>query len=389
VINQTLGTIKDIKLLGRESHVNTALGQEVDSLQRHECFYLFIGALPKLFLEVLAVATLLLVGGVFVMLGRPVQAMLPLLTLFGVAVVRLVPLVAGLNSSLTEFRYKWPAFDLVCGELKAVEGMNAQESPEIRMKVTPIKIQQSIRLEQIRYCYPGAVRESLHGISAQINTGEVIAFIGVSGSGKSTLIDILLGLIKPTSGCVKVDGIDIHQNLPSWQRQIGYVPQDIYLIDDSIRHNIAFGLADHEVNEGALNRALEAAQLDKFVRSLPNGPSTQVGNRGIRLSGGQRQRIGIARALYHEPGVLVMDEATNALDNETEQEVIEAISRLRGGRTIVMIAHRLSTVRSCDRLYLLEEGTVKDEGCFGDLVIRHENLRVGLSIAPDQNISVM
>jgi ATP-binding cassette subfamily C protein len=262
------------------------------------------------------------------------------------------------------------------------------ESCTIVREAESIQIKHAIQLEEIRYCYPGAASQAIQGISAEINVGEAVAFIGVSGSGKSTLIDILLGLIKPMSGRISVDGIDIHENLPSWQRQIGYIPQDIYLVDESIRHNIAFGLADEEINEEALARAIEAAQLDDFVRRLPQGLSTKVGNRGIRLSGGQRQRIGIARALYYDPSVLVMDEATSALDNETEREVIEAITRLRGRRTIIMVAHRLTTVKNCDRLYVLEEGTVKDRGCFTELSMRHENLRVRPGVSSEQNISI-
>lgn len=374
IINQALGAIKDIKLLGREAHLKSLLGHEVDSLHQHESHYLFMNALPRIFFEVLAVVALVIVGAVYVVFGRPVQTMLPLLALFGVAVIRLVPSITSINTSLTDFRYKRPAFDFVCAELEAVENLDVQQSSTKPSTAKPIKMQGMIRLEEVRYRYPGAASEALQGISAEINLGEAIAFIGVSGSGKSTLIDVLLGLIEPTYGCVCVDGTDIRENLPFWQRQIGYVPQDIYLLDNSIRRNIAFGLADEDIDEAALTRAVEAAQLDKFVRSLPDGLSTPVGNRGIRLSGGQRQRIGIARALYHDPSVLVMDEATNALDDEMEREVVEAISRLRRGRTIVMIAHRLTTVRSCDRLYLLEEGIVKDQGSLEELMIRHKTL---------------
>jgi ATP-binding cassette subfamily C protein len=385
VINQALGAIKDIKMLGRESHIQSLLNREVDSLQRHESFCFFLSALPRLFLEILAVGAILFVSVTFLILGRPVQAMLPLLTLFGVAVVRLIPSITNLNSSLTEFRYKRPAFDLVCTELGSLERLT-HESHTFVMEAKPVQINHAIHLEQIRYRYPGASSEAIQGISAVIKVGEAVAFIGVSGSGKSTLIDILLGLIKPISGRISVDGIDIHENLPSWQRQIGYIPQDIYLVDESIRRNIAFGLEDEEINEEALAHAVEAAQLGDFVRRLPQGLSTKVGNRGIRLSGGQRQRIGIARALYYDPNVLVMDEATSALDNETEREVIEAITPLRGGRTIILVAHRLTTVKNCDRLYVLEEGTVKDCGCFTELSMRYENLRVRPGISSARNI---
>jgi ATP-binding cassette subfamily C protein len=389
VINQSLGAIKDVKMLGREPNLMELFRQEVRCIRRHDTFYQVVGALPKLFLEVLAVAAVLLVAAAFVLLGRPVQAMLPVLTLLGVAVVRLVPSATCINSSLADIRYKRPAFDLVCGELETLEAPIAHQPGTAADHSEPHNMHDAIRLNNIHYRYPGAPAEALQGVSLEIDAGEAVAFIGTSGVGKSTLIDILLGLLAPTSGQVHVDGRDIQQNLPAWQRQIGYIPQDIYLTDDSIRRNIAFGLVDDEINDAALARALQAAQLEPFVRSLPEGLDTLVGNRGIRLSGGQRQRIGIARALYHDPGVLVMDEATSALDDETEREIIEAIGRLRGGRTIIMIAHRLTTVRGCDRLYLLEAGKVKDQGSVAELAARHENLRVLTAMVAENNIGVV
>lgn len=375
LVNQALGAIKDVKMLGRESHLMKLFSLEVNCIQHHETFYLAVSALPKLFLEVMAIVAVLLVAAAFVLLGRPVQAMLPVLTLLGVAVVRLVPSITIINVSLADIRYKRPAFDLVCAELKALEPSTVHQPCRTANQPLINKIQDSIRLEDIHYRYPGAPVEALQGMSFKIDVGTAVAIIGTSGAGKSTLIDIILGLLTPTSGQIHVDGRDIQQNLPAWQRQIGYIPQDIYLIDDSIRRNIAFGLPDDEINDIALARAIQAAQMEGFVRSLPDGLETLVGNRGIRLSGGQRQRIGIARALYHDPSVLVMDEATSALDDETEREVIEAIGRLRGARTVIMIAHRLTTVKNCDRLYLLDAGKVKDQGSFEELAMRHAQLR--------------
>ena len=375
LVNQALGAIKDVKMLGREPHLMKLFSLEVNCIQRHEAFYLVVSALPKLFLEVLAIAALLLVAAAFVLLGRPVQAMLPVLTLLGVAVVRLVPSITIINVSLADIRYKRSAFDLVCAELEHLEASIASQCRPAVTQSEPKKLQDSIRLEDIHYRYPDAPTEALQGVSLKIDVGAAVAFIGTSGAGKSTLIDIILGLLTPTSGKVHVDGRDIQQNLFAWQRQIGYIPQDIYLIDDSIRRNIAFGLPDDEINDLAVARAVQAAQIEGFVHSLPEGLDTLVGNRGIRLSGGQRQRIGIARALYHDPSVLVMDEATSALDDETERDVIEAIGRLRGDRTVIMIAHRLTTVRNCDRLYLLDAGSVKDQGSFEELAKRHVHLR--------------
>jgi ABC-type multidrug transport system fused ATPase/permease subunit len=217
-------------------------------------------------------------------------------------------------------------------------------------------------LSDIDFSYPAAARPALVGVSLTIRKGETVGLIGPSGSGKSTLVDVLLGMLVPAKGQVTVDGGDIFEDLRRWQDQIGYVPQSIYLTDDTLRRNVAFGIADEEIDDAAVDRALAAAQLQEFVASLPAGKETVVGERGVRLSGGQRQRIGIARALYHDPTVLVLDEATSALDTATEREVMQAVNALHGTKTIIIIAHRLTTVENCDRLYRLEEGRIAAEG---------------------------
>jgi ABC-type multidrug transport system fused ATPase/permease subunit len=219
-----------------------------------------------------------------------------------------------------------------------------------------------IRLDHVAYAYPAAPRQSLNQVSVRVGKGECVGIVGPSGSGKSTLVDVMLGLLTPDSGSVTVDGRDIQLHLRSWQNQIGYVPQTIYLTDDSLLRNIAFGVASDRIDHDAVARSLRAAQLDEFVATLPNGVHTVVGERGVRLSGGQRQRIGIARALYHDPAVLVLDEATSALDAQTEAGVMSAVAAMRGSKTIVIVAHRHSTVEQCDRLYRLDQGRVVAEG---------------------------
>jgi ABC-type bacteriocin/lantibiotic exporter with double-glycine peptidase domain len=219
-----------------------------------------------------------------------------------------------------------------------------------------------ISLENVAFKYESSSVESLRGVSLIIPHGSTIGFIGTTGAGKSTLVDIILGLLTPVTGIVKVDGNDIQTNLRAWQNKIGYVPQSIFLTDDTLRRNIAFGISKNEIDETSIQRAIESAQLSDYVKSLPLGLDTIVGERGIRLSGGQRQRIGIARALYHDPSVLVLDEATSSLDNATEKSVMEAIKKLHGYKTIIIIAHRLSTVEHCDRIFKLEFGKIVDEG---------------------------
>jgi ABC-type multidrug transport system fused ATPase/permease subunit len=211
----------------------------------------------------------------------------------------------------------------------------------------------------------------LRDVNIVVRKGETVGFIGPSGAGKSTLVDVILGLLPPSSGELLVDGVNMHEHNIEWQSTIGYVAQAIYLTDDSIRRNVAFGIAEQEINDAALERALKSAQLWDFVQSLPEKDQTIVGERGIRVSGGQRQRIGIARALYHEPQVLVLDEATSSLDIETETEVMSAIRALQGFKTILIVAHRLSTVQHCDRVYKIENATIVGEGTLEELTKSH------------------
>jgi ABC-type multidrug transport system fused ATPase/permease subunit len=226
----------------------------------------------------------------------------------------------------------------------------------------PLPFRRALTLHDVQFQYPAAETAALRGIDLKIAAGATVGFIGGSGAGKSTLVDVILGLLTPQHGSVRVDGVDVRTNLRGWQDNIGYVPQNIYLTDDTLRRNIAFGLADAEIDELAVQRALRAAQLEQFIAELPRGLETFVGERGVRLSGGQLQRIGIARALYHDPPVLVLDEATSALDTITEREVMDAVRALHGRKTVIIVAHRVTTVEHCDRLYRLEAGKIVGAG---------------------------
>jgi ABC-type multidrug transport system fused ATPase/permease subunit len=233
---------------------------------------------------------------------------------------------------------------------------------DVDQKTDRVAFCESIVLRDVSFTYPNAHRNALTEVSIAVRKGEAVGIIGSSGAGKSTLVDLFLGLLDPSSGVVEVDGVDISSNHRGWQQLIGYVPQSIYLIDDTIRKNVAFGLPELEVDDRAVWGALKAAQLDEFVTMLPDGLETIVGERGVRLSGGQRQRIGIARALYHDPEVLVLDEATSSLDTETERGVMDAVRDLLGSKTIIIVAHRVSTVSYCSRVYRMEEGRVVGSG---------------------------
>jgi len=231
-----------------------------------------------------------------------------------------------------------------------------------------LPFRESLTLHNVVFRFPNAHAAALDGVTLTIPYGKSVGILGGSGAGKSTAVDILLGLLEPSSGKVMVDGVDIRTDLRGWQNLVGYVPQSIYLCDDSLRENIAFGVPPERIDEEALKRAIKGAMLEEFVAALPNGAATVVGERGVRLSGGQRQRIGIARALYHDPRVLVLDEATSALDSGTESEVMAAVNALQGAKTIVIVAHRLSTLEHCDMLYRLEHGRLVQSGSFAEVV---------------------
>ena len=356
-IQQGLGGVKDVKVFGREAdflarfdqhnNENAKLGERQSSLQQ----------MPRLWLELLAVTGLAML--VFSMIGqqRALEDIIPTLGLFAAAAFRLMPSMNRVLTSLQGLRYGLPVVDLLNRELaRPAEAVDAADADA---KVT---FDREVRFRGVSYRYPGAHGMALDQLSLTLRAGETVGIVGTSGSGKSTLVDVMLGLLEPADGRVEADGTDIRSGLRNWRKLIGYVPQSIYLTDDTLRSNVAFGIPDDEIDESAVERAIAFAQLDGFVSTLPEGLDTFVGERGVRLSGGQRQRIGIARALYHNPPILVLDEATSALDVATEREVIKSIGALHGSKTIVIVAHRLSTVEHCDRLYRLEHGRVAQEG---------------------------
>jgi ABC-type multidrug transport system fused ATPase/permease subunit len=319
--------------------------------------------LPRLWLELLAVSGLAILVISMLAQSRALEAVLPALGLFAAVAFRLMPSVNRLLGAVQTLRYGMPVIDTLWEEFRFA----VPEVTVTQRSVVPFR--GTLELNHITYTYPGVAEPVLKDISLAIQRGESVGFIGASGAGKSTLVDILLGLLAPEIGEVRVDGNDIKANLRNWQDQIGYVPQSIFLTDDTLRRNVAFGLPDKQIDNAAVQRAIRAAQLDEFVDSLPDGLETVVGERGIRLSGGQRQRIGIARSIYHDPAVLVLDEATSSLDTETERGVMQAIMALQGSKTVLIIAHRLSTVEHCNRLYRLEDGKAAEDGISSMTVI--------------------
>jgi ABC-type multidrug transport system fused ATPase/permease subunit len=355
-LREGLGAAKDIKLLGREKNfidqfqVSNKGSAEISKKSAT------LTALPRLWLELLGVTGVAVIVILMVAQNRSMESMVPALGLFAVAAFRLMPSANRLLNASQRVRFSSPAFSNLYKEFCLLDEVKSQEE----YSLLPFK--KTLALGGVSFCYPSTEALILKEISLSIKQGESIGFIGSTGAGKSTLVDIVLGLLEPVDGVVKVDGVDIRTNLRGWQDKVGYVPQFIFLTDDTIRRNIAFGLSADKIDEAAIWNALRAAQLEQFINELPEGLNTQIGECGIRLSGGQRQRIGIARALYHDPSVLVLDEATSSLDMATENDFMEAVCALKGDKTLIIVAHRLSTVERCDYLYRIEGGRIAEEG---------------------------
>jgi ABC-type multidrug transport system fused ATPase/permease subunit len=361
-LQQGLGGAKDVKLLGRESEFLAQYCAHNAGIARVCQLQATAQAIPRLWLELLAITGLAALVMVMIGQGKPLEALLPTLGLFAAAAFRLMPSVNRVLVAMQYARFYLPVIETLHDELRLLD---ASETPQ---RSQPLPFNRALTLDRVCFHYQSVEALALRNVSLSIPRGASVGFIGGSGAGKSTLVDIMLGLLTPVSGTVKVDGIDIQTNLRGWQDRIGYVPQSIFLTDDTLRCNVAFGLSNKQIDENAVWRAIRSAQLEQFVTDLPQGLDTVVGERGIRLSGGQRQRLGIARALYHDPAVLVLDEATSSLDIATENGVMEAVRSLHGEKTIIIVAHRLSTVSHCDYLYRLEKGVMVEEGTAGHVL---------------------
>lgn len=358
-MNQALGGIKEIKILERESFFTDEYYKYYAKFARGLRIARTISILPKYAVEAVAISGLLLAIIVKLLLGEAdMTYYIPQLTVFAVAAFRLMPSVGRINEHATNTLYALPSVDLVYHDLVEIEDYIEKQDKEVREEWD---LQESIEVQDVTYYYPDTEEPVIRNASLSIQKGKTVAFIGASGAGKTTMVDIILGLLTPQKGRVMADQINVHEKPKTFHAQVGYIPQVIYLSDDTIRNNIAFGVKESEIDEKAVTAAMEKAQLTEFVGSLPYGLDTIVGDRGVRLSGGQRQRIGIARALYHDPEILVLDEATSALDNDTETAVMEAVENLQGMKTMIIIAHRLTTIRNADVIYEVGDGQVVEK----------------------------
>ncbi len=373
-VNQGLGGIKDARVLNREQEFIEKFRFEALNSAKYLTYISYIRKIPHAVIETIAVFGMMIIAGVLVWQGREISAIIPIMALFGMAILRLMPAVRRLTSDYTYLIYNLVSLNPIYEDLQELDSEN-KLFKEDRVKSDTLELKDSIDADDIHYAYPESDEQALNGVSFRIKRGQAVAFVGESGAGKTTIVDLILGLMKPAKGTITVDGRDIHGSISAWQRNLGYIPQSIYLADETLRSNIAFGLPESEIDDNQVMQAVELAQLGSLVERLPDGLNTIIGENGTRLSGGQRQRVGIARALYHDPQVLVMDEATSALDNITEKEITRAIEALKGDRTVIMIAHRLSTVENCDVLYLMKDGKIIDAGGYDDLIHKNDDFK--------------
>ena len=362
-LQQGLGGVKDVKILGREEYFISEYSDQLIGSAAVVRRYNVSQMMPRTGLEILTITGLAVLVSTMVVSGEDLSNVLPVLGLFGAAAFRLVPAVSRMVTMVQTIAINRP----IVNELFHDLSLRATNSPR---RQDHDGFAQVVEVNDLSFKYETAPTNALSNVSLRVKRGEAVGLVGPSGSGKSTLVDVLLGLLAPASGAVLVDGTNVQNRIRWWQDQIGYVPQSIFLTDDTLRRNVAFGLPKSAIDDAAVDAAIRAAQLEEFVKTLPLGLETVVGERGVRLSGGQRQRIGIARALYHNPDVLVLDEATSSLDTETEHGVMQAVQALQGDKTVIIVAHRLSTVEYCDRLYRLESSRIVDEGTFAEVMNR-------------------
>ena len=377
-VNEGLGGFKDVSVTNRQPFFLNRFKEYLENLTKAEIFKGVIAYASKPVIEAIAVSGMIGMAFFMIWQGRSIGSVIPMLALFGAAMVRLMPAVSMIVNELNKLRYYVHALTPVYDDIKNLESHSEIKKKETRV-TEKLPFLHSVNLQNISFAYPNSETQAISNITLEIPKGSAVGFVGESGAGKSTIADIILGLLEPEQGQILVDGVDVKDKKRLWQNNVGYIPQFIYLSDDTMRNNIAFGISEEDISEEKVQKAVQTAQLTELIDNLPEGLDTVIGERGVLLSGGQRQRIGIARALYDNPELLIMDEATSALDNVTEKEVISAIEDMKGERTIVMIAHRLTTVKNCDVLYLMKNGEIVDTGGHDDLLeLSHDFRKMSL-----------
>ncbi|MEM8720691.1 MAG: ABC transporter ATP-binding protein [Cyanobacteria bacterium P01_G01_bin.39] len=374
ILNHGLGGLKETRIIGCEPYFEAQMAQAANKYSKNMGLADSYANLPRYIVEAVIISFLITFAFLFVTFNQGnTQNLTSIFGIFAIASIRLLPATGNTIGCISVIRYNIHSLDSLYAELKDAEKYEAQNN-DLNLAAKSnnqqkLDFEQQISVESLVYRYPNAETNALNDISLTIAKGHSIGLIGKSGSGKTTLVDVLMGLLTPQGGDILVDDVSVYSQLRAWQNLIGYVPQSIFLIDDTLERNVAFGVPDNQIDRQRVEKAIAAAQLTEVVARLPMGLNTSVGERGVLLSGGQRQRVGIARALYHEKEILVFDEATAALDNETENLITEATKALSGSKTIIIIAHRLSTIEHCDRIYRLEQGSVTQSGNYQTVVL--------------------
>ncbi|MBF0523089.1 MAG: ABC transporter ATP-binding protein [Candidatus Omnitrophica bacterium] len=371
---EAFGGIKDIKLMGKESLFIDKYAVPAKEMIAFQSERFLIGQLPQYAFEAMAFGGMLLITIFVAVVKKDQQQVVPLVGLYALAAYRLMPALQQVYQDLTNIRSFLPSLEIIYKDfMESSADYEKRQQPSHQI----LPFYHEVQFRDLTYQYPRAQDPVIENFNLVVKANMTVGFVGGSGAGKTTLIDVLLGLLRPQQGAMVVDGVIItEENLRSWQKNIGYVPQHIYLSDDTVTRNIAFGVPDNEIDHQAVDLAAQLANIHDFVvKELPQGYDTEVGERGIRLSGGQRQRIGIARAVYHNPCVLVFDEATSALDGITEDVILESIHRLSHKKTIIIVAHRLTTVKECDVIYMLERGKIIGQGTYEELLEKNQQFR--------------
>lgn len=367
-INQAFGGIKELTILGREKYFEDEFEADLNKMLHAGETARVLSSATKYLIEAVAMIGLSLLVAVIYWKEGSLHSAALTLALFGVAAVRLMPAINRLAMSIGSLHYGRSSLNLVARDVLELKNLEPEKIAADSSLVSSFRVSREIELKHVSYRYPNAATDAITDVNLVIAMGTSVGFVGVSGAGKTTLVDVILGLLEPTEGMVLADGKNIHEFLSGWQRQLGYIPQSIYLGDETVRKNVALGIPDDQIDDEKVWMALEKAKLADVVKALPGRLDCYVGERGIRLSGGQRQRIGIARALYPEPGILILDEATAALDNQTEREIVEVLESLAGTKTMITIAHRLTTIERCDKVFLLKEGRLVADGTYQSLI---------------------
>ncbi len=379
VIKESMGSIKDIKIHNCQKYMIDVLGHSTDSWTKYQSFSLTANQLPRLFVETLVVMGIMGIVLFLTARGEPLESMITSMSLFGMAALRLMPSLNRILANASSLKGHSRIIETVHADL-----CNSEQPAAEALRPMPLRLVSELDLERLTFSYDTSGQApTVTDISISLRHGESLGIVGPSGAGKSTLMDVLLGLLQPQAGRVLVDHVDALSQVNNWQASLGYVPQHIYILDQSLRRNVAFGLADDEIDDSRIEEVLKLANLTEVVAALPEGIHTRLAEDGRRLSGGQRQRVGIARALYRDPTILLFDEATSAMDGQTEREVTQAIESLMGQKTLIVIAHRIATVRNCTKLLFMRDGHAVAIGSFDALIRDCPEFRTFTTLNPE------